>query len=488
VTGPRHNVHVRVTDPDTGRSIPVRIRFTDQAGNYYAPYGRLTQFELSVAAADAGNVNVDGEKFAYIDGQCEIFLPGEPLTVHIERGPEYRSLTEEVRLGTGKLALRFELPRCARLDQRSWFSGDPRVFDVSPHAVHLEASAEGIHVANLLARTSSQIARSSEPLPSLAAATNWTVTNLLAWSGREACLDSHGHLLAVNSYHSHRDLGSLALLHCHRPIFPLHFGPPDTLDDWTLEDWGRQCHRKNGLVVWHWPTGFTGGEALADAVNGHVDALDLDDWTMPDGLVPWYRLLNAGVRLPLACGSGKSDSSRPAGAVRTYARLAEGESLGYGAWIEAVRAGRTFVTLGPLLLFTVNGADLGGHLADIAGPLQVRAECLDRQAIDRIEIVADGQVIAEGSSPLEAEIGIAGWWAARCLSGGRIRAHTSPVYSSLGSPSALRKEAVHYLAGHFRRMLDWTRGVGRFAAPAQRDHLAQIFQTAQNKLESVAAG
>src|SRR5262249_6923866 len=99
VTGPRHNVHVRVTDPDTGRSIPVRIRFTDQAGNYYAPYGRLSQFERSVAAANAGNVNLDGQDFAYIDGQCEIFLPGEPLRVQIERGPEYRSLTEEVRLG-----------------------------------------------------------------------------------------------------------------------------------------------------------------------------------------------------------------------------------------------------------------------------------------------------------------------------------------------------------------------------------------------------
>jgi hypothetical protein len=488
VSGPRHNVHVRVTDPDTGRPLAVRVRFTDQAGIYYAPYGRLTQFEHSTAAANIGNVAVGSERFAYIDGQCEIFLPGEPLRVQIEGGPEYQAINDEVRLGPGKLALRFELPRCARLDQERWFSGDPRIFDISPHAARLEASAEGIDVANLLARTCNQIAQSNELLPSLAAVTNWTVTNLLAWSGQQACRDSNGHLLAVNSYHSHPTLGCLSLLHCHRPIFPLRFGPPDSLDDWTLEDWCRQCHRKGGLAVWHWQKGSTAGEALADAVSGHVDALDLDEWAAPEGLVDWYRLLNAGLRLPLACGSGKTDSSVPIGAVRTYARLPEGESLSYAAWIEAVRAGRTFVTEGPLLLFTVNNAGPAAQLSNIDEPARVRAEVLGRHAIDRIEIIADGQVLAEGISPLETESDRAGWWAARCLSGGRVTAHTSPIYSHCGSPSALRKEAVHYLAGHFRRMLDWTREMGRFAAPAQRDHLAQIFQTAQNKLESRAAG
>src|SRR5262249_31779347 len=418
---------------------------------------------------------------------CEIYLPGEPLTVQVERGPEYRSLTEEVRLGPGKLALRLELPRCARLEEQLWFSGDTRIFDVAPHAAHLEASAEGIQVANLLARACRHSGESSEALPSLAAASNWTSTNLLAWSGREAILVRNGHLLAVNSYHSHSTLGSLSLLYCHRPVFPLRFGPPDTLDDWTLEDWCRQCHRKNGLVIWHWQAGSTGGEAMADAVKGHVDVLDLDNWTTPEGLEPWYHLLNAGVRLPLACGSGKSDSSGPAGAVRTYARLAQGQHLGYETWIEAVRAGRTFVSEGPLLLFLVNGADPGNQLASVTAPVRVRAELLGRYLVDRIEIVANGEVVAEGNSPLEAETGTAGWWAARCVSGGRITAHTSPVYSSLGAPRALRKEAVNYLANHFRLMLDWTRETGRFAAPAQRDHLAQIFQTAQNKLESVAA-
>jgi hypothetical protein len=487
VSGSRHNVHVRVNDPDTGQAIPVRIRFADSAGRYYAPYGRLTEFEHSTLAADSGNVAVRGVPFAYIDGQCEIFLPGEPLEVQIERGPEYRSLREEVRLGPGKLALRFELLRSARLDRQGWFSGDSRIFDVSPHAAHLEASAQGIHVANLLARACNPIVQSIESGPSLAAATDWMVTNLLAWSGQKACIDSNGCLLAVNSYHCHRDLGALALLRCHRPIFPLRFGPPDTLDDWTLEDWCRQCHRKKGLVIWHREASSAGGEALADAVNGHVDALDLDDWTTPEGLVQWYRLLNAGVKLPLACGSGKCDSSRPAGAVRTYARLREGESLSYGAWIEAVRAGRTFVTGGPLLLFTVNGADPGAELADVAGPWCVRADVLGRDLIDRIEIVADGEVIAEGSSPLEAESVRAAWWAARCLSGNRIVAHSSAVYSSQAAALLLRKEAAHYLGAHFRCMLDWTRETGRFAAPAQRDHLAQVFQTAQNKLQSVAS-
>ena len=39
-------VHVRVNDA-TGQPTPVRVRFTDDDGVYYAPLGRLTDFALA---------------------------------------------------------------------------------------------------------------------------------------------------------------------------------------------------------------------------------------------------------------------------------------------------------------------------------------------------------------------------------------------------------------------------------------------------------
>ena len=91
----------------------------------------------------------------------------------------------------------------------------------------------------------------------------WAVPNLLAFSGQSPALQAPGHQVVVNTLNWHPWLGRLALLNCHRIVFPLRFGPPD-FDNWTLADWCDQCHRKQGLVVWT-ASQATAAEALANA-------------------------------------------------------------------------------------------------------------------------------------------------------------------------------------------------------------------------------
>ena len=144
---------------------------------------------------------------------------------------------------------------------------------------------------------------------------------------------------------------------------------PDRADDWSVADWCDQCHRKRGLVVWtHLLPRLTEfapqGEALAALLLGKIDAFEvsrLDD-PEPDVLADWYRLLDCGLRVPLVGGSGKDSNAIALGAVRTYARLADGQPFGYAAWVDAVKAGRTFVTNGPLLNFTADGFGPGATL------------------------------------------------------------------------------------------------------------------------------
>src|SRR5207248_4345023 len=145
-------------------------------------------------------------------------------------------------------------------------------------------------------------------------------------------------------------LGSLGLLHCHRAVFPLTFGGPDHSDDWSLADWCDQCHRKHGLVVWteafRSEAGLV-GETLADLILGKVDALEIDPGARSVPLLrAWYGLLNAGLRVPLVGASAKEDNRTPLGALRTYAQLAPDVEFSTSAWIEAVRAGRTFAKIG----------------------------------------------------------------------------------------------------------------------------------------------
>ncbi|HWY88141.1 MAG TPA: hypothetical protein VNX28_15525, partial [Gemmataceae bacterium] len=364
-------VHVRVSDAATRQPTPVRVRFTDADGTYYAPLGRLTDFATEPNQDVGGSVRLGTCSWAYVPGSFEIKLP--PGTIHIEihKGPEYGSWAHTIQLTPGKLALRFHIERWIDLPAQGWYSGDGRAHFLSPHAALLEAQAEDVHVVNLLAAPT----RGND-----ASGRKEAIADLLAFSGQEAALEAPGHVVVVNTHNTHPVLGSLGLLNCHRVVYPLTFGGPGSADDWTLADWCDQCHRKNGLVVWtrvgQENSDLYLGEALIDLLLGKVDALEIDQsggtpfcgagfqpastaagWKpAPHSVVLtlWYDLLEVGMRVPLVGSSAKNSNANCLGAMRTFGRLLPGEEFHYRTWIEAVRGGRTFVSNGPVLLLTVN--------------------------------------------------------------------------------------------------------------------------------------
>src|SRR5262249_58080780 len=129
---------------------------------------------------------------------------------------------------------------------------------------------------------------------------------LLAFSGARPALEVPGCQVVVNTLNRHPVLGTVALLNCHRAVYPLHSGAPGRPDDWSVADWCDQCHRKRGLVVWPDLPRLTAdrpqGEALAALVLGKVDAFEVCrfDAPEPEVLADWYRLLDCGFRVPLA--------------------------------------------------------------------------------------------------------------------------------------------------------------------------------------------
>src|SRR5947208_1737032 len=84
-----------VYDPATGQPTRVRIRFTDSAGGYYPPLGRLPEAKFHPPLFE-GNTLIDGKGYAYIDGTCEINLPPGQLRVEAHKGPEYTPLVQDV--------------------------------------------------------------------------------------------------------------------------------------------------------------------------------------------------------------------------------------------------------------------------------------------------------------------------------------------------------------------------------------------------------
>jgi hypothetical protein len=487
-------VHLRVNDVETGQPTPVRLRVTDAAGRCYAPLGRLTQFATGPNQDVGGNVLLGGKPWAYIDGACEIDLPPGPLHVSITKGPEYRPVETDVQLVAGKLSLRLQIERWADLRKDGWYSGDTRVHFLPPHAALLEAQAEDIAVVQLLARCTQVRDSFDEWQPA--------IPNLLAFSGQAPCMQTPGRLVAVNTENFHPELGSLGLLHCHRVVYPLTLGGPECEEDWTLEDWCGQCHRKNGLVVWtrtrHESEHFNYGEPLADLLLGAVDAFELERFedSASGALALWYDLLRIGARVPLAGASGKDSNGIALGALRSYVQLAPGENLSCASWIDGLRAGRSFVTNGPLLLFSVDGQPPGSALPTTAGKVRVQARATNRVPFDTLAIIRDGEVIAEAAptetpatAALEVDVPIHAscWLAARCLGQGLAHqcdfAHSSPVHVDVPDrPFRASNSVAQRFAQEIERMIGWCRMKARCSTPQMRERLMAGFVKARQIL------
>jgi hypothetical protein len=490
-------VHVRISDAADGKPTPCRVRFTDGEGRYYAPLGRLTDFAVGYGEDVGGNLLLGGKEYAYIDGACEVRLPPGPIRVEASKGFEYKPIDERLHLAAGKLALRFDLERWADLRGEGWYSGDAWAHFLPPHAALLEAAAEDVAVVNLLALETVLPSESGRRLPAL--------PNILAFSGQAAALERPGHLVAVNTLNEHPVLGRLALLHCHRAVYPLRFGGDSGPDDWTLADWCDQCHRKGGLVIGHdffTPFGPPDhNEVLADLLLGRIDALEMTGgFDSPDNpvLSEWHTLLDAGYRVPLVGGGAKADNRTALGGLRTYARLRAGEEFSYRHWIEAVRAGRAFVSNGPLLSFTVNGEGPGGelHLPSAAASIDVRAEARSLVPFDALEVVRNGAVVAQAGASAAGTDAVVetvldcdgpGWLAARCWGPDFdpyccIGAQTSPVYVLIAGETRRPDAAalVPFFLG-LDRMLEWVAREAR-CDDKQRQRLAGVFEAARQEL------
>jgi hypothetical protein len=492
----RHTVHVRINDSVTGQPTPVRLRLTGAEGEYFAPHGRLCEFATDPGQDVGGNVLLDHKSWCYVDGTCEVELPPGPLVVEAVKGFEFVPLRQEIDLKPGQLSLRVTLDRWIDLRRDHWYTGDTRVFFLPPHAALLEGAAEDLAVVNLLA--------AEWPSAGGHGKQQVAIPNLLAFSGQRPALELPGHLVVVNTHNSHPVLGSLGLLNCHRIVYPLSFGGPNALDNWALADWCDQCHRKGGLAVWSrcgHESSDTHGEPLADLLLGKVDALEIDSFeeSRLDVLSDWYGLLGCGLRVPLVGASGKDSNAIAIGCMRTYARLQPDEDLTYKGWIEAVRSGRTFVSNGPLLSFSVNDQGPGAVIELPAPAVRIRAEARSVVPFDTLEIIGNGAVLASASasgSPssavieTELEVSTGGWLAARCRGqqqvdhlNQRVFAHTSPLFVRIsGRPQPIDAEHCRRLASHLDRMMAWTQTKARCENELQRAHLMEIFQNARAAL------
>jgi hypothetical protein len=296
------------------------------------------------------------------------------------------------------------------------------------------------------------------------------------------------------------------------PVFPMctggadesYLGDPTSM---TLAEWSDLCREREGLVVIpHFPNPYC--EVAADIVLGKVDAAEIRYFTPGlDGfnVREWYRFLNCGYRVAAVGGTDKMSAGMPVGGVRTYADL-DGRDFSFANWAEAVRAGRTFTTSGPLIGLQVEGKAPGQEIRLPAGggTLEAAAFVESVQPFHELQVLVNGQVVErkliEGGvreARLRCKLAVRGsaWIAARCVSRLKVwhhwpihvAAHTSPVYVRCAEEELFSPSDATYMLTLIDGGLTWLDTLSVPASAERHARIRGVFEAARDALNQRAA-
>jgi hypothetical protein len=405
-------VRLRFVDRGSGSQAAVRLHLHGEAGEYLPPRGHHRKVNRVWHQDNYAEFATVENQYAYVDGECIADLPLGTVYAEITRGYEIEPVRTSIEIGPKTDELVFELDRVLRWREQGWVTADTHVHFLSPKTALLEGQAEGVNVVNLLA---SQWGEMFSNVGDFDGATTFGATEF----GGDGEF-----LVRVGSENRMSPLGHISLLgYKGELIHPLCTSGPnesalgDPLEV-TIAEWAQRCIDQGGLVVLPHAQ-LRAIEHAADVVLGLINALELmcfnplvrsisdpdaGEFEMPPPLDPyaiagWYRYLNLGYQIPLTGGSDKMAASMLLGGNRTYAQLGDLDFT-YDNWMEAVRRGNTFVTVGPLAALTVEGVAPGGklQLPEGGGTVQIewRVESL-RVPIEAVEIVVGGLVESSAS-------------------------------------------------------------------------------------------
>jgi len=314
------------------------------------------------------------------DGDA-VRLPEAEYAVTCSLGPEYVAQTKKVAVGGGASEVSFRMQRWIDPSKYGWYSGDHHVHAAG--CAHYQNPTEGVRPEDMMRQILGE---------------KLNVGCVLTWgpcyyyqkqffSGKDHPLSKRDELmhydLEVSGFPSSH-AGHLVLLGLTEQDYP----GTKRIEDWPTWDlpilrWGKAqgavvgfAHSGWGLAVkssdlpnYEMP-GFDGigaNEYIVDVT--YPDAVDfISTMDTPDlwELNIWYQTLNVGFRTRV---SGETDfpciTDSRVGQGRVYAKVSG--PLSYSAWLNAVRAGRSYVSEGKshLMDFSINGTEVGTNSSQV---------------------------------------------------------------------------------------------------------------------------
>ena len=503
-------LHVDIRDRDSGQVTPAMVCITSLEDNKWRtppdgsivpPYTRVPDFmdPPEWKPGDIGPVRLTvgdwrdnntrsflyGEKSGYpfwaepaayfVPKPFSIRLPAGRWRLAVARGLEYLPVFEEFEIRSGQVRTRrIDLRRWENMASRGWYSGDDHVHFPRTKPWHNEflltwAQAEEVYVSTTLQQRTLRALTFPQGDPQ---GFRYQRGNYVLQAGQEdpsTAISELGHTLALNIK---KPVFDLSRFHLYDVMFD-GVRAQGGLTGYAHIAWAPEWYRRadsRRYATW---------DSTINVIQGRLDFFEIMQFRLL-GLEDYYDFLSMGIKLTASAGSDMPwASSLGESRVYVYTRPFSAD-----AWFRAFKEGRTFVTNGPMLLLTVNGAGPGEEVeATGKRSVRVRARAWAPPLIGApktLEIISQGRVVhsvtsgtpgkEELTSELDLPVEEGRWIAARVTTHKDGLGHTSPVYVRVAGGKFWDRERLRALVKKRLEILDY--GDSRLRDPKYTDAFA----------------
>jgi len=481
----------RIVDSATAEPIAARLYIRAESGQWFFPRSASpVGSAISYRRQHGGNTNAVEQHTTLSAHPFVVDLPEGRYSLTVERGKEYRIVqTNIVVTSAPGMAHVFALDRFVNMASMGWFSGDTHVHRTPDDLPNVQL-AEDVNVVLPVVHWA--------PADSVAPKDGPRNFKGDFLSGPVSVDQTHVYYPLNSEYEifttggTNHTSGAFMIAHHKQPfdvpVFPLKRVVALARSQGALID----LEKHN----WPWSVVIVPivKPDLFELANNHLWRAEfaVRKWAVPApdymglehggletekgwalyGFQTYYALLNCGFRISPTAGTANGVHPVPLGFGRVYVHLA-GE-FSFDAWMQGLKAGRSFVTTGPMLIASIEG-QLPGTRFELAGnstrTIRVQVHMANSGPISKAEVVYNGKVISETEDPIAVSKGQArmiferiridgpGWLAVRCWTEtamGRTQfAHSAPFYfDRKGESVAPSAEEAAFLIARAREEID----------------------------------
>lgn len=501
----------RIVDSETGAPVAARIYIEDTDGGW--------QFPESVGGSHVyykkARPNIPDSIEMHTTLSAHPFRlttkPG-PVTVTIERGKEYFTLTNRVELKAGENRMQFKLKRWVNMAERGWYSGDTHVHRTLADLPNL-MQAEDLNVTfPLVYWVTRAFATPTTGNKNLGGE---IPTKLIKLDDTHVIYPRNTEYEIFTVNRKRHPLGAIFFLN-HKSVFKIGAPPIKPVADLARSEgalleldkhnwpWSMMLvpvlnvdlFELSNNHVWRTKFGFTNFGLDAPRYMGlnPIGKWTESDWLMY-GFRNYYALLNCGFNLRPTAGNASGVHPVPLGFGRVYVHT--GKKFSYQKWIDGLNAGHSFVTTGPMMMVEIDGRKAGHTFGKVkaGSKFKLTGTILTDHATGGVEIIRNGEVVTRiAPQPMQTKNGSLGilldhqieieessWVAIRYIerrAGKRIRfAHSGIFHFEVpGKPLRPKKEETDFLVQRMEEQLERSKGVLPNEAVAEYEQALAIYR------------